>query len=110
MSTQSLQVFFTGKTFVVPEFQRDYAWSRANIDDLFDDITEALETGKELFAAWIEGGSKSSDAGGCSFRPDNRFSGMQRARLGPIGGGKHHYEGCSRQTPFRPPIPLTDAS
>lgn len=49
MPTETLEKFFTGKTFIIPEFQRDYAWGRANIDDLFDDITEALETSTDHY-------------------------------------------------------------
>ena len=42
MST--LEVFFTGKFFRIPTYQRDYAWDTGNVDDLFDDIIEAIET------------------------------------------------------------------
>lgn len=45
MSTQTIEQFFTGKTLVIPEYQRDYAWTTSNIDDLFDDIEEAMELG-----------------------------------------------------------------
>lgn len=43
MSTQTIEQFFTGKTFEIPAYQRDYAWSTSNIDDLFEDIEEAME-------------------------------------------------------------------
>jgi hypothetical protein len=42
--TNFLEVFFTGKYFRIPSYQRDYAWDIQNIDDLFDDIFEAMET------------------------------------------------------------------
>ena len=42
-SSTTIQTFFTGKTFVIPSFQRDYAWKVRNIDDLFDDVEEAQE-------------------------------------------------------------------
>jgi hypothetical protein len=42
-SSTTIQTFFTGKTFVIPSFQRDYAWKQRNIDDLFGDVEEALE-------------------------------------------------------------------
>jgi hypothetical protein len=44
MPTETLETFFTGKNFIIPDFQRDYAWDHSNIDELFEDITEALET------------------------------------------------------------------
>lgn len=43
MTTQTIENFFTGKTLVIPSYQRDYAWRERNVDDLFDDIEEALE-------------------------------------------------------------------
>lgn len=43
MSTKNLEQFFAGKRFQVPPYQRDYAWKKSNIDDLFDDISEALD-------------------------------------------------------------------
>jgi len=45
LSTQSLEQFFTGKTLFIPAYQRDYAWTRPNVDDLFEDIEEAMELG-----------------------------------------------------------------
>lgn len=45
MSTQSLEQFFTGKSLYIPAYQRDYAWTRPNVDDLFEDIEEAMELG-----------------------------------------------------------------
>ena len=45
MSTKSIEQFFAGKTFVIPGFQRDYAWSASNVDDLFEDVEEALDAG-----------------------------------------------------------------
>lgn len=43
MSTKTIENFFTGKTLVIPSYQRDYAWKERNVDDLFDDVEEALE-------------------------------------------------------------------
>ncbi|MEI7988603.1 MAG: DUF262 domain-containing HNH endonuclease family protein [Chloroflexota bacterium] len=40
----NLEKFFTGKLFRIPFYQRDYAWNTGNIDDLFEDILEAIET------------------------------------------------------------------
>lgn len=45
MSTKTIENFFTGKTLVIPSFQRDYAWRERNVEDLFDDLEEALEGG-----------------------------------------------------------------
>lgn len=45
MSTTTIEKFFTGKTLVIPSYQRDYAWRERNVDDLFSDIEEALEAG-----------------------------------------------------------------
>ena len=45
MSTKTIEQFFTGKTLEIPPYQRDYAWTTSNIDDLFDDLQEAMELG-----------------------------------------------------------------
>jgi hypothetical protein len=45
MSTKTIENFFTGKTLVIPSYQRDYAWRERNVDDLFADVEEALEAG-----------------------------------------------------------------
>jgi hypothetical protein len=44
MSTETLEKFFIGRSFVIPAYQRDYAGTKSNIDDLCEDIVEALET------------------------------------------------------------------
>lgn len=44
MSTTTIENFFTGKTLVIPNYQRDYAWKERNVDDLFDDVEEALDS------------------------------------------------------------------
>ncbi|RJP82922.1 MAG: DUF262 domain-containing protein [Desulfobacteraceae bacterium] len=40
-----IQQFLVGKTFHIPSYQRDYAWATGQVDDLFCDVQEALETG-----------------------------------------------------------------
>ena len=40
----NIEKFFTGKFFRIPNYQRDYAWDTGNVDDLFEDILEAIET------------------------------------------------------------------
>lgn len=41
---KTLEVFFTGKSFKIPNYQRDYAWNTSHVDDMIDDIIEAIET------------------------------------------------------------------
>ncbi len=45
MATTNINVFFAGKTLSIPPYQRDYAWNEENINDLFEDIEEALAVG-----------------------------------------------------------------
>lgn len=44
MERNTLERFFTGKSFVIPAYQRDYAWTTENIDDLLGDIAETVES------------------------------------------------------------------
>lgn len=44
MAQKTLEIFFTGKYFEIPNYQRDYSWEIQNIDELFDDILEAMDT------------------------------------------------------------------
>lgn len=39
-----IQQFLVGKTFVIPAYQRDYAWTTVQVEDLFEDISEAIAT------------------------------------------------------------------
>ena len=39
-----IQQFFVGKRFVIPSYQRDYAWTTAQVEDLFEDTSEAIAT------------------------------------------------------------------
>lgn len=45
MRIKTIKNFFTGKTLVIPGYQRDHAWKERNVDDLFSDVEEALEVG-----------------------------------------------------------------
>ena len=45
MSTKTIEQFFTGKSLEIPPYQRAYAWKTDNVDDLFEDILEAMEMG-----------------------------------------------------------------
>ena len=38
-----LQQFFVGKRFVIPTYQRDYAWGLQQVQDLVEDIAEAIQ-------------------------------------------------------------------
>ena len=40
----TLEIFFTGKYFRIPNYQRDYTWDVSNVDDLIDDVIESIET------------------------------------------------------------------
>jgi uncharacterized protein with ParB-like and HNH nuclease domain len=37
-NTVPIPAFLAGKSFVIPTFQRDYAWEMAEIEDLFQDV------------------------------------------------------------------------
>jgi len=43
-NTYPLQAFLAGKAFVIPNYQRDYAWTIEEVGDLFADVQDALET------------------------------------------------------------------
>lgn len=40
----AIQEFLVGKTFAIPMYQRDYAWTTEQVEDLFEDISEAIAT------------------------------------------------------------------
>jgi uncharacterized protein with ParB-like and HNH nuclease domain len=44
MEPKTLEIFFTGKSFSIPSYQRAYAWEKENINDLYEDIQEAIDT------------------------------------------------------------------
>ena len=39
-----IQQFLVGKTFIIPVYQRDYSWTTTQVEDLLEDISEAIET------------------------------------------------------------------
>lgn len=43
--TRNIESLFTGKTFVIPAWQREYAWTEDNIDELCEDVAAAVELG-----------------------------------------------------------------
>lgn len=53
MSKQTIERFFAGKSLVIPDYQRDYAWRQRNIDELFSDIEEALIDGGHYLGTFI---------------------------------------------------------
>ncbi|MGZ8212877.1 MAG: DUF262 domain-containing protein [Methylosarcina sp.] len=48
-----IQQFLVGKTFHIPSYQRDYAWTTAQVDDFFSDVEEALGTGSGHYLGTI---------------------------------------------------------
>ena len=50
---KTIETFFAGKNFVVPSYQRDYAWKQRNIDELFADVEEAMEVGSHYLGTFI---------------------------------------------------------
>ena len=40
----NIEQFFVSKEFVIPAYQRDYSWKIENIEDMLNDISEAVET------------------------------------------------------------------
>jgi uncharacterized protein with ParB-like and HNH nuclease domain len=43
MPTETLNRLFLDKLFIIPPYQRDYAWTERNIDELLEDLSEAIE-------------------------------------------------------------------
>ena len=39
-----VQQFLVGKTLRIPPYQRDYAWTTDQVEDLFDDVQEAIDS------------------------------------------------------------------
>ena len=44
MERTTLEKFFAQKRFRIPPYQRDFAWQVGNVDDLWDDIKDALDS------------------------------------------------------------------
>ncbi len=44
MDKTTLEKFFAQKKFRIPPYQRDFAWQLENVDDLWDDIKDALDS------------------------------------------------------------------
>ena len=52
-NTITIRDFFNNKFFVIPKYQRGYAWENQNIDDLFEDIYEALSSSSNHYIGTI---------------------------------------------------------
>lgn len=48
-TSKKLVNFFSDKTLEIPGYQRDYAWNRRNVDDLLDDVAEALDDSSQHY-------------------------------------------------------------
>ena len=53
MATTKISDFFNGKFFEIPKYQRGFAWDRANIRDLFDDINESIDSNSNHYIGTI---------------------------------------------------------
>ncbi len=54
MSTTSpIQAFLAGKSFVIPRYQRDYAWTIEEAGELFSDVQEALDSNTSHYLGTI---------------------------------------------------------
>jgi len=49
----SVQEFFAGSLFAVPDYQRAYAWEQKQWDDLWEDIREGMRTGTTHFLGTV---------------------------------------------------------
>lgn len=43
-----LKTFFTTNTYLIPEYQRSYAWTKTELEDLWDDIKQLVDSTNEL--------------------------------------------------------------
>lgn len=53
MASIKIKDFFNGRFFEIPKYQRGYAWEVQNIRDLFDDITESIESNSNHYIGTI---------------------------------------------------------
>ena len=47
MQTRVSNVFSSNSLFSIPNYQRDYAWEKQNVDDLWEDLEEAKVVSKD---------------------------------------------------------------
>ena len=53
MSSIKIKDFFNGRFFEIPKYQRGYAWDVQNVRDLFDDLTESIESNSNHYIGTI---------------------------------------------------------
>jgi uncharacterized protein with ParB-like and HNH nuclease domain len=53
MATTRISDFFNGKFFEIPKYQRGYTWDFQNIGDLFDDISESIDSNSNHYIGAI---------------------------------------------------------
>lgn len=53
MASIKVKDFFNGRFFEIPKYQRGYAWDVQNVRDLFDDITESIESNSNHYIGTI---------------------------------------------------------
>lgn len=53
MASIKVKDFFNGRFFEIPKYQRGYAWDIQNVRDLFDDITESIESNSNHYIGTI---------------------------------------------------------
>lgn len=49
MAENKIRDIFNGRYFEIPKYQRGYAWEVSHVRDLFDDVSEAIETNSQHF-------------------------------------------------------------
>ena len=53
MASIKVKDFFNGRFFEIPKYQRGYAWEVQNVRDLFDDITESIESNSNHYIGTV---------------------------------------------------------
>ena len=47
------KVFSNNKRFSIPKYQRDYAWKKKNLDDLWEDLLEAKDASNDSMGHFL---------------------------------------------------------
>ncbi len=53
MASIKIKDFFNGKFFEIPKYQRGFAWDIQNVRDLFEDITESVESNSSHYIGTV---------------------------------------------------------
>ena len=53
MASIKVKDFFNGRFFDIPKYQRGYAWEKQNIRELFDDVSEAIQSNSNHYIGTI---------------------------------------------------------